>query len=321
MHKKTYVVEDAQKIADSSPYTELVPKIESAFLSYHNGDVEMPDKSYVDINRHNGDFRSMPAYIEAQDWESSGIKWVNVHPDNEDYPTVMGTVILTNPQNGFPLAIMNGTEITGRRTGAVAAVATDYLAEDNAEKLGVVGAGAQSYEQVEAISTVRNLDTILVSDIDNGLEKQFVEHFGKRYDTRSASIDKISQCDIICTVTPSTSPILSDVREGTHINAMGADAPQKQELDRQIVTNKDTRLIVDDISQTIHSGEVSKSYQDGHLSKEDIQTLGSVVSSSKSYSGEATVFDSTGLAIQDIATAHLIYDSVDFDGVNTINLL
>lgn len=321
MHKKTYVVEDAQKIADSSPYTELVPKIESAFLSYHNGDVEMPDKSYVNINSHNGDFRSMPAYIEAQDWESSGVKWVNVHPDNKDYPTVMGTVILTNPQNGFPLAIMNGTEITGRRTGAVAAVATDYLAEDNAEKLGVVGAGAQSYEQVEAISTVRDLDTILVSDIDDGLEKQFVEHFSKRYDTRSASIDEISQCDIICTVTPSTSPILSNVREGAHINAMGADAPQKQELDRQIVTNENTRLIVDDMSQATHSGEVSKSYQDGHLSEEDIQTLGSIVSSSKSHSGETTVFDSTGLAIQDIATAHLIYDSVDFDGVKTINLL
>jgi alanine dehydrogenase len=320
MKKETYIVEDSSKIVENTPYEGLVPKIEGAFSSYYKGEVEMPDKSYVDIEEYNGDFRSMPAYVRADDWEASGVKWVNVHPNNEILPTVMGTVVLTDPQNGFPMSIMNGTEITGRRTGAVAAVATDYLAIDDAKTLGIVGAGAQSYEQVNAISTVRDIETIVVSDINSELEDEFVEYFDDEYTVIPGNINDISNCDVISTVTPSTSPILKDVKDGAHINAMGADAPQKQELSVKLISQDDVSLIVDDMSQAVHSGEVSKSVQDGVVSQNEIDTLGAVIQSNGSLESEKTVFDSTGLAIQDIATAHLVYDSIDKENLLSVNL-
>lgn len=321
MKEETYIVEDSNKIIENTPYEALVPKIEGAFSSYHKGKVEMPDKSYVDIEEYNGDFRSMPAYVRANDWKASGIKWVNVHPDNGSLPTVMGTVVLTNPENGFPMSIMNGTEITGRRTGAAAAVATNQLARSDAETLGIIGAGAQSYEQVEAISTVRDIKKIVVYDINSELEDEFVEYFDSEYTVIPGNITDISNCDVISTVTPSTSPILKDVKDGAHINAMGADAPQKQELSVELVSRGDVNLIVDDMSQAVHSGEVSKSIEQGIVSESEIDTLGSVIESEGNLESDATVFDSTGLAIQDIATAHLIYNSIDKEDYMSINLI
>src|SRR6056297_3998130 len=149
---------NSDDVHENAEMDELVPAIEEAFAAYQRGDAQMPPKSYVDLPEYNGDFRSMPAYMDAGDWDAAGIKWVNVHPDNPekfDLPTVMGTMIYSDPETAFPLAIMDGTELTMKRTGAAAAVATDYLALEDATTMGIVGAGVQSYTQLEAISEVR----------------------------------------------------------------------------------------------------------------------------------------------------------------------
>ncbi|WP_416838579.1 ornithine cyclodeaminase family protein [Haloferax sp. DFSO52] len=295
--------------------SELISAIEDAFAAYETGDAQMPPKSYIDLPEYNGDFRSMPAYLDAGDWDAAGIKWVNVHPDNGDkfgLPTVMGTMIYSDPENAFPLALLDGTELTMLRTGAAAAVATDYLAVEDASSMGIIGAGVQSYTQLRAISEVRDIEEVVISDLDEERVANFIDAFEADFDIRAGSIEEAAQCDVLSTVTPVESPIvpLDAVGEHTHINAMGADAEGKHELDDEILLN--AKLVIDDHAQTTHSGEINVPYNEGVLGDDDIfGAIGEIVVGNKDGRTDedgVTVFDSTGLAIQDVAAAHVAYE-------------
>lgn len=313
----------AEQIREVITYEDVVNSIRQAFKAYNNNKASMPPKTYIDIPEHNGDFRSMPAYIHTEDTDGAGVKWVNVHPDNEVYPTVMAVVIYSDPETGFPLAVLNGTEITGIRTGGVAGVATDRFAKENIDSVGVVGAGAQSYEQIKSISSVRDFDTIRISDIDDTKVNEFRNSFSDEYDIVRGTPEEIAnQSDVISTITPVEDPIISNVADGVHINAMGADAEQKQEFETSIITDENTSVFVDDMEQALHSGEVSVPYMDGDLEESAIEsTLGSALNNDANYADETTIFDSTGLAIQDIAVADLVFDRVNDGDTQTFRFV
>ncbi|QLG29093.1 ornithine cyclodeaminase family protein [Halorarum halophilum] len=305
-------------VHENAEMAELVPAIEEAFAAYERGNAQMPPKSYIDLPAYNGDFRSMPAYLDAGDWDAAGVKWVNVHTDNEDeydLPTVMGTMIYSDPRNAFPLAILDGTELTMKRTGAAAAVATDHLAVEDARSLGIVGAGVQSYTQLEAIATVREIEEVVVSDLDEERVARFIDTFEGRFDVRAGSIADAASCDVLSTVTPVESPIVprDAVGEHTHVNAMGADAEGKHELADDLLL--DAKLVIDDYAQTTHSGEINVPYAAGILTDDDIYgELGEIVvgdRQGRTAADGVTVFDSTGLAIQDVAAAHVVYEHAD----------
>ena len=308
---------------------ELISAIEDAFAAYETGDAQMPPKSYIDLPQYNGDFRSMPAYLDAGDWDAAGIKWVNVHPDNGDkfdLPTVMGTMIYSDPENAFPLALLDGTELTMLRTGAAAAVATDHLAVEDASSMGIIGAGVQSYTQLRAISEVRDIEEVVVSDLDEERVADFIDAFEDEFDIRAGSIEAAAQCDVLSTVTPVESPIVpfDAVGEHTHINAMGADAEGKHELADEILLS--AKLVIDDHAQTTHSGEINVPYHEGVLGDDDIYgDIGEIVVGEKDGRTEAdgiTVFDSTGLAIQDVAAAHVAYEhAIENDNGYAFDLL
>jgi alanine dehydrogenase len=296
---------------------DLVPAIEAAFAAYENGDSQMPPKSYIDLPRRNGDFRAMPASLETDDWEAAGVKWVNVHPDNRerfDLPTVMGTFVYSDPRNGFPLAIIDGTELTMKRTGAAAAVATDHLAVEDARSMGIVGAGVQAYSQLEAIAEVRPIEEVVVSDLDDDRVERFESTFEDRFDVRSGSVSEAGHCDVLSTVTPVEEPIVTPdaLGERTHVNAMGADAEGKRELSDEVLL--DAKLVIDDYDQTTHSGEINVPWSEGVLDDGDIDAeLGAIVtgvSPGRTEGDGVSVFDSTGLAIQDVAAARVTYERV-----------
>jgi alanine dehydrogenase len=314
----------SEEVHENAEMAKVIPAVEEAFAAYERGNAQMPAKSYVDLDQYNGDFRSMPAYMDAGDWDAAGIKWVNVHPDNpeeHDLPTVMGTMIYSDPETALPLAIMDGTELTMKRTGAAAAVATDHLAVEDATTLGIVGAGIQSYLQVEAIAEVRPIQEIVVSDLDEERVERFVERFEDRFDVREGEIGDAASCDVLSTVTPVREPIVGpgDVGDNTHINAMGADAEGKQELDSAIL--REAKLTIDDHAQTTHSGEINVPYADGSLTDEHIfGDIGEIVVGEKegrTADDTVTVFDSTGLAIQDVAAAHVTYQAARENGNGT----
>ncbi|WP_435185005.1 ornithine cyclodeaminase family protein [Halobellus sp. EA9] len=314
---KTLLLNHAD-VRENAPMAELVPAIEAAFGAYERGDAQMPPKSYIDLPQYNGDFRSMPAYLDAGSWDAAGVKWVNSHPDNPerfDLPTVLGTMIYTDPETAVPLAILDGRTLTMLRTGAAAAVATDHLAVADASSLGIVGAGAQSYTQLRAISEVRDIETVVISDLDEERVAAFIDEFEADYDVRAGSVAEAAACDVLSTVTPVESPIVSreSVGEHTHINAMGADAAGKHELDDEILL--DSKLVIDDYEQTTHSGEINVPWSEGVLGDGDIHAaLGEIVVGTKAGHVDAdglTVFDSTGLAIQDVAAAHVAYEHAE----------
>jgi len=316
------VLLDAADVEENTQMAELIAAVEEAFLAYAHGTVQMPAKSYIDLPQYNGDFRSMPAYIDAGDWDAAGIKWVNVHTDNpadHDLPTVMGTMIYSDPETAFPLAIMDGTTLTRLRTGAAAAVATKHLAREDATSLGLVGAGIQSYTQLEAIAEVRDIQTVVVSDKRSEAIDAFTATYGAEYEVREGTIEEAGQCDIVSTTTPVRTPIVDSVGEQTHVNAIGADAEGKHELADEILLT--AKLVIDDHEQCTHSGEINVPWAAGTLTDADIHgELPDVVAGKldgRTADDGVTIFDSTGLAIQDVAAAHAVYEQAQADGNGT----
>jgi len=309
----------AAVVTERTAITDVVDAVEDAFAAYARGDVQMPAKSYIDLPQYNGDFRSMPAYLDAGDWDAAAVKWVNVHPDNEaqfGLPTVMGTIVYSDPETAFPLALIDGTTVTRLRTGSAAAVATRHLAREDASSLGLVGAGTQAYTQLEAIATVRDIEEVVVSDVDSEAVAEFVGAFEDRFAVREGSIDEAAACDVVSTLTPVQQPIVTEVGPDTHVNAMGADAAGKHEIADDVLG--EATLVIDDYEQCTHSGEINVPWSEGLLDEEDIYAeLGEIVVDAKPGRGKAggpegvTVFDSTGLAIQDVAAAHVAYEHAE----------
>ncbi|WP_436927745.1 ornithine cyclodeaminase family protein [Halosimplex amylolyticum] len=311
---------DPDAVEEAAEMPAVVDAVEEAFAADARGDVQMPAKSYIDLPEYNGDFRSMPAYMDAGEWDAAAVKWVNVHPDNpadHALPTVMGTVVYSDPETAFPLALLDGTTITRERTGAAAAVATDHLAVEDARTMGIVGAGVQSYTQLEAVATVRAIEEVVVADRDDERVAEFVDAFDDRFDVRGGSIEEAAQCDVLSTVTPVEEPIVHSVGERTHVNAIGADAAGKHEIADEVLL--DATLVIDDYEQCTHSGEINVPWSAGVLGDDDLHAeLGEIVVGEKpgrTPETGVTVFDSTGLAIQDVATSHVVYEYADEHGV------
>jgi len=288
---------------------EVVSVVEEAFKMVAEGKIVMPPKSYLILEK--GDFRAMPAAIPG----GAGVKWVNVHPGNpaRGYPTVMAVIIYSDPETGYPLAVMDGTEITNFRTGAASAVASKYLARSGARSLGLVGAGRQAYTQLLAHSVFFKFDIIKVYDVSPAAVGRLIAALPD-FPIEPRSLAEAVASDIVCTTTPSRQPVVMRnwVLPGTHINAVGADAPGKQELETAILA--DARIIVDDLKQASTSGEVNVALSRGLLNPDRIAgTLAEVVAGRKPgrpNEYEITVFDATGLAFEDVACARLIYEKV-----------
>ncbi|MFA4934661.1 MAG: alanine dehydrogenase [Candidatus Methanoperedens sp.] len=288
--------------------------VEEAFRQHGLKKVQMPPKLYLYFKKHNGDLRTMPAYLEEQD--ITGVKIVNVHPDNpkKGLPTVMALVILNSTETGAPIAVMDGTYLTDMRTGAGGGVAVKYLARRNAKTVGFVGTGNQARTQLLAINEVMDIDEVKATSTSEKSTLAFKDDMEKKVNCDiipKKSIREVCDCDILITTTPSREPIVMNdwIAEGTHINAIGADAAGKEELDPMLL--KRAKVVVDDLPQASHSGEVNVPLSKGLLTVKDIFCeLGEVITGKKkarTKDSDITVFDSTGLAIQDVATANLVY--------------
>ena len=303
---------DPDDVAANARIGEVIDAVEGAFSAHARGDSRMPAKSYIDLPEYNGDFRSMPAYLDTGDWDAAGIKWVNVHPDNptdHELPTVLGTVVYSDPETAFPLALLDGTTLTRLRTGAAAAVATDYLAQADATSLGLVGAGVQARTQLAAIAAVRDIDRVVVADASEAAVTAFIDAHDE-HNVVGGSVTEAAACDVVSTTTPVTEPIVDRVGDRTHVNAIGADAGPKQELATDVV--REATIVIDDHEQCVHSGEISVPYETGAITDADIHAqLGEIVAGQRpgrTAADGVTLFDSTGLAIQDIAAARVVYE-------------
>lgn len=301
-----------QKIVPLSKISAVIEAVEKGFFEYGMGKIQMPPKNYLFFPRYQGDLRIMPAF--SPKLKMAGTKIVNVHPQNpkKGLKTVMAVIILNDAKTGMPLALMDGTYITGLRTGAASAIATRYLARKDAKTLGVVGAGYQAIFQIAAITKVRKIEKISVFDIkDEQIEKLANILAKEKIKIKKSSLEEVAKKDILVTVTPVRKSIIKKewILPGTHINAIGADAEEKQELESEILEMG--KIIIDNWEQASHSGEINVPLEKGMIKKEDIYgELGEIVAGKKpgrANEKEITIFDSTGLAIQDLFTAHFVF--------------
>ncbi|HPD75513.1 MAG TPA: ornithine cyclodeaminase family protein [Methanoregulaceae archaeon] len=279
--------------------------VEAAFADHGRGLVQMPPKTYIILPA--GDFRTMPAYLPSQN--IAGVKIVNVHPQNpgRGLPTVMALTVILDIATGKPEAVINATPLTDMRTGAAGAIAAKYLSPKKEIVLGLIGTGRQALAQVEATRHTLAVGEVRVWSRNPVHAEKFCAGIHS-LDCRSASLEHACDCDVLVTTTPSTRPIIMDawISEGTHINAIGADAPGKEELDPAILER--SSVFVDDPAQAVHSGEINVPIARGIYSEASLAgTLGEVVIGKKGrkHPDEITIFDSTGLAIQDLAIAKI----------------
>jgi alanine dehydrogenase len=257
-----------------------------------------------------GDFRAMPACLRTP--PACGIKWVNVHPGNRarHLPTVMAVIVLNDPATGVPLAVMDGLLITQLRTAAAAAVAAKALARPESRAVGLVGCGAQAAAQIAALAALFRLRRVRAWGLIPGEVRRFCarmarRHSGIRFEPAGSIEACVRDADLVVTLTPSRRPLVRRawLAPGTHVNAVGADAPGKQELDPRIL--QDALVVVDEREQAIHGGELNVPVSRNEFHPREIHaSLGEVLLGrrrGRRSGSELTVFDSTGLAIHDVA--------------------
>lgn len=308
--KSTALISQSQVLA-AIDMREALAAVEEMFRQHGQRNVQMPAAVYLDLPR--GYLRAMPAY--APTLELAAIKNINMHPGNVG-PSIVGTLTLFDPQTGHPLAIMDATAITRLRTGAAAGVATRLLARADAQVLSLIGAGSQALTQLEAALLVRpRIEHVLIHDQDSERAVAFArlatDRFSVVVQVANTAEEAVRPADILTTLTPSRDPIVRAewIKPGTHINAIGADAAGKQELASTLTAA--ARILVDDLEQATHGGEINVPIKEGVLTPAGIHAeLGQLVAGLKPgrlNATQTTLFDSTGLALQDLACAAQVY--------------
>jgi alanine dehydrogenase len=294
--------------------------VRDAFVHYARGEWTMPPKVYVPAYPA-GDFRAMPALGGGH----ALLKWVTSFPGNpaQGLPTVMGLVLLSDASNGVLRAVLDAGAVTSLRTGAAAVLAAETLGRSDAESAAVAGAGVNGLAAARTF-VARGRD-VLLYDVDAARAEQAAHDVGARVVTR----DEALAADLLVTMTPGHEVLLPEgsLRPGQHVSLMGADGPGKTEI--AVAELARVHVFADDWEQASHNGELVHAVEAGALEQADVTELGAVLAGDaqgRRSDDEITVFDSTGLAIQDLAIALAALDAYEanseaFDGVSLIEAL
>ena len=314
-------------IKELLPMRECIPLMAAALRSLAEGRSAQPVRTVFRPREAAGLMSLMPAF-RADDFPAFGLKAICVFPGNsaKGKDAHQGAVLLFSAETGEPLAIENASAITAIRTAAVSAVATDILARRDAGVLAIVGAGVQGRAHLEAVSLVRSLREVRVADKDAGRAGKFAAETGAVHPFQIRASDDVagavSGADIIVTVTDSCEPIVRRdwISAGAHINAVGACVPSAREIDAATVAA--SRLFVDKKESALQeSGDILLAVKDGAITRENIRAeLGEVLTGVKPgrmSDDEITLFESLGLAVEDLAAAAYVYREAQKKGRGT----
>jgi alanine dehydrogenase len=305
----------AEDVERAVPPERAVDAVRDAFVAHHRGEWTMPPKLYV-TNYPAGDFRAMPALGSGH----ALLKWVTSFPGNpaQGLPTVSGLVLLSNAETGELEAVFDAGAVTAVRTGAAAVLAAETLGRADAGSAAVVGAGVNG--RAAARTFLAHGREVAIWDVDAGRARLAAEELGASV---AASREEALGADLLVTVTPGHEVLLPDgaLEPGQHVSLMGADGPGKAEISATELAR--TRMFCDDWEQASHSGDLSHAVEAGLIGREDVTQLGAVLQGAapgRQSDEEITVFDSTGLAIQDLAVALAALESVELEKLPKINL-
>jgi alanine dehydrogenase len=275
---------------------EVIPAMERALADFSSGTVVQPVRTMLPVAEHQGFLGLMPAYTGS----ALGAKLVAFYPRNTSVPTHHATILLFEPETGEPLVTMDGRLITEVRTAAVSAVATNHLARAAASVLTIIGSGVQARSHLEALRLVREFREVRVWSPRRAAA--FAEEHG--VDAAASAEEAVRGADVVVTATTSPTPVLSGewLSPGAHINGVGAPRPDWRELDDEVLRR--AKVYVDSREAAMkESGDVI-------AAREVLAEIGEVISGAEQgrrSAEEVTLFKSLGLAVEDVATAELVY--------------
>jgi alanine dehydrogenase len=284
-----------------SPH-EAYDAVRLAFEAHARKSWLMPSKVYV-ANYPAGDFRAMPAIGDGH----ALLKWVTSFPGNpaRGLPTVTGLVLLSDAEDGRLLSVLDAAAVTALRTAAAGVLAADTLCRADASSYAVIGSGVNGAETVRML--VAHGVTPLVWDVDEARRRFVAEQLGARV---AATGEEALACEVVVTVTPGAEILYPEgsLEAGQHVSLMGADGPGKAEVAIEELGR--AHLFCDDWEQASHGGELAGAVSAGVIGRDDVTDLGAVLigdAEGRRSAGDITLFDSTGLAIQDLAIVKAAY--------------
>jgi alanine dehydrogenase len=290
-------------VLDAIDPPTAIERTRHAFERYGRGDWEMPAKVYLDSSPY-GDFRAMPARGDGL----ALLKWVTSFPGNsaKGLPVVRGEVLLSDAETGEELAVIECSSVTSLRTGAAAAVSAQVLALDEASTVGIVGCGVNGAWSARCLAAAAYDDGVC-ADVRPEAAGALAEELGWRVGDRAEAAAQ----DVVVTVTPGSEPVIlaSELSPGQHIAVLGADAHGKQEVELEAIER--CTLFCDEWEQASAGGELANGVEAGVVSRDQVTQLGDVLAAESTWTrsdGEITLFDSTGLAIQDLAICQAVYE-------------
>jgi ornithine cyclodeaminase/alanine dehydrogenase-like protein (mu-crystallin family) len=287
-----------------SPH-EAYDAVRDAFIAYARGEWSMPPKVYV-TNYPAGDFRAMPAIGGGH----ALLKWVTSFPGNpaRGLPTVTGLVLLSDSEDGRLLAVLDAAVVTALRTAAAGVLAADTLCRREASSYAVVGCGVNGTEAARML--VARGAKPFVWDVDESRRRVVAERLGALV---APSAAEALSCEVVLTVTPGSAALYAagSLEPGQHVSMMGADGPGKAEV--AVAELERSHLFCDDWEQASHGGELAAAVEAGVVVRGDVTELGAVLAGDadgRRSAGDITLFDSTGLAIQDLAIARAAFAKI-----------
>ncbi|MGE5304678.1 MAG: ornithine cyclodeaminase family protein [Alphaproteobacteria bacterium] len=295
---------------------ELIPALERAHIQYSTGKAVMPVRLVVPLPQIDGRITSMPGYLNEE--KALGMKVVTFFPNNlkQNLPQILATVMLFSADTGKMMAAMDGNYITAIRTACVSAMATKALANPESRVLGVLGAGVQARAHIRALTQIREIAEIRVYDIFEAsarqLQQSLQKDLGVKIDVVQSAREAVQGADLLVTVTTAKEPIVRAewLKPGMHINAVGSHRPDLREIDGATLA---TAKIVVDSREAIMAecGDILLAIQEKAITADNIHAeIGEVLAGKKagrSRADEITLYKAVGIAIQDVATAHLVY--------------
>jgi alanine dehydrogenase len=283
---------------------QAIDRTREAFVCHHEGAWAMPPKVYLESPGY-GDFRAMP----ARGGDLAMLKWISSFPGNPErgLATVLGVVVLSDATTSAPVALLDARSVTALRTGAVAAVASLALARDDAATVGIVGCGLHGAWTARCLAAAGYGPGVCADPRPQAAEA-LARELGWEVGGRAQAL----ACDVVCCVTPGAEPVVDvgDLRPGMHLNMLGADGPGKAEATVAAVVA--CSLFCDEWAQASHGGELTGAVEQGLVTRELVTDLGAVLAGDaggRPNPAAATLFDSTGLAIQDLAIAAAAFDA------------
>jgi alanine dehydrogenase len=322
-NRKTLILGRTDMMGLLTP-AEYNDRVEHAFRMHGLGRVYMEPKGHIVLDRYQGEWEVMPSYIE--DPEAAACKWVSIREDNGRYelPAVFSILIYTHPETGFPLAICDGSYHTLMRTGASAAVSAKWLARPDSTVLAILGTGSVGEGTLATCDAAFAWGEVRVwsrtqKSVDRFVAQQSPRYPHLRLTGTTDAETAVSGADVVVTGTHARSWLVDDawVKPGAHIAALGADLKGEQELDPRILQRG--RVFVDDIRQCREDGEINVALAEGSIREDDVAgEIGKVIAGQlegRRSADEVTIFDSTGIALQDSATVPLEYERALAAGV------